>query len=154
LRTKASKKLTVRVYYREFRFNDVLSALERWEIKLNLYAILNNVELYGVTALQSCIKTGNNWYRYMAKVSSAEQLLEQYNQGDRNFEGSDLDGANLSGLALKEINLSRASLRKADLTGADLSSALLFQADLSTAILNRVDLSRANLTGQILAVHF
>lgn len=47
----------------------------------------------------------------MAKVSSAEQLLEQYNQGDRNFEGSDLDGANLSGLVLKEINLSRASLR-------------------------------------------
>jgi glutathione S-transferase len=89
-------------------------------------------------------------------VASANELLQRYAAGERDFEevrlsGADLQGAILHGIDLSEAilsnaNLSRADLRGADLSWADLSGANLQGADLRGAILTRSDLSRSNLS--------
>ena len=63
---------------------------------------------------------------------TAEQLLEAYAAGERDFRGADLFGADL---------------RSAHLNGADLRGAFLRDANLSYADLRGADLSFANLTG-------
>ncbi|WP_413172945.1 pentapeptide repeat-containing protein [Anabaena azotica] len=82
----------------------------------------------------------------MVKVNSAEELLNFYAAGERNFENSDLTAAILPGVNLRDINLSGAILARADLSGADLSNAVLLRANMSTAMLNKADFSHANLT--------
>lgn len=69
------------------------------------------------------------------------ELLERYQQGERDFAHIDLSGANLSGASLREINLTGA-----DLTGANLSWASLNNAQLMGASLRRTDLRSASLT--------
>ncbi|NJP11883.1 MAG: pentapeptide repeat-containing protein [Leptolyngbyaceae cyanobacterium RU_5_1] len=86
----------------------------------------------------------------------AQELLEQYRQGERDFSHVDLSGANLSGFNLRgvdftganltEANLSWTFLNQANLTGACLQQANLRSASLSAAKLNRANLSRANLS--------
>ena len=68
-------------------------------------------------------------------MMTAEELLEQYATGERNFRSADLTGADLSG----------ADLTSADLTGATLSSATLVDAQLINAKLNGALLDHANL---------
>ncbi|MBW4550384.1 MAG: pentapeptide repeat-containing protein [Aphanocapsa sp. GSE-SYN-MK-11-07L] len=88
---------------------------------------------------------------------TAEELLERYAAGERDFRKVNLREACLSGANLCGINLSRARLSDADLSGINLSEAKLSDADLSRTNLeranlvgarsNRSDLSRANLRG-------
>ncbi len=52
---------------------------------------------------------------------TAEELLERYAAGERDFAGVDLNGVNLSGAVLTGINLERADLSTVNFSGADLS---------------------------------
>jgi 2-iminobutanoate/2-iminopropanoate deaminase len=71
----------------------------------------------------------------------AEELLERYAAGNRNFNSVNLRGVNLKG-----ANLSRIDLTEADLTGADLNDSNLSKARLQSTKLNRASLMGANLS--------
>jgi uncharacterized protein YjbI with pentapeptide repeats len=94
------------------------------------------------------------------EVMTAEELLERYAAGERDFSGVDLMGINLSGADLgadwssfnlggnlNETNLSGANLSSANLSGANLSVAMLYEADLSCANLSYANLNGAALIG-------
>ncbi|KAI9130830.1 pentapeptide repeat-containing protein [Acaryochloris sp. CCMEE 5410] len=55
---------------------------------------------------------------------TAEELLERYAAGERDFSGINLEGADLSGHELQGIILRGANLRKVDLRDSDLSGYL------------------------------
>ncbi|MEG3894136.1 MULTISPECIES: pentapeptide repeat-containing protein [unclassified Microcoleus] len=78
-------------------------------------------------------------------VISAEEFLQLYNQGERDFTGVNLAGVNLSGKSLSQVNLSSANLSGAELSEANLSSANLSEANLCHANLHTANLSSANL---------
>jgi uncharacterized protein YjbI with pentapeptide repeats len=93
---------------------------------------------------------------------TAEELLERYAAGERDFSGikfarsmdledAEIPGINLSNSTLVRANLSGANLSKADLSGTNLGSSCLEntnlkQANLSGAILSNGSLMGANLT--------
>lgn len=91
-----------------------------------------------------------------AGVLTAEELLQRYAAGDRDFSGLNLMrlnfggnyplGANLSG-----INLSGANLSESDLTKIDLSEANLSGADLSRCCIMNANLKGVNLSGASLS---
>ncbi len=92
---------------------------------------------------------------------SAEELLERYAAGERDFRGirleaADLRSAILPHTCLERANLSRAILAHSYLRGADLTDAHLSGANLECAILYQATLERAvffvaNLQGANLA---
>jgi uncharacterized protein YjbI with pentapeptide repeats len=84
-----------------------------------------------------------------------EELLQRYQQGQRNFAGSKLTGeslcdADIHGINLAGADLNGANLRHVDMAEANLHNAQLQFADLTTACLRGADLTGANLTGAIL----
>jgi hypothetical protein len=64
---------------------------------------------------------------------NGKELLERYANGERNFQGADLEGADLQGANLKGANLEGAYLEGADLEGANLKNAKLKGAYLEGA---------------------
>ena len=83
---------------------------------------------------------------------SAEELLNHYQAGERDFSGLDLRGIDLSTAKLTGINFSKANLSDANLSGtvlngANLRDAILRNADLSWADLHSANLIGADLTG-------
>lgn len=74
-------------------------------------------------------------------VISAEEFLQRYKEGERDFTGINLSRVDLSGKILHSVNLSNANL-----SGAELSEADLFGANLSEANLSHANLHTANLT--------
>jgi uncharacterized protein YjbI with pentapeptide repeats len=52
---------------------------------------------------------------------TAQELLDAYAAGERDFAGIDLHGVDLSNAVLRGINLDRADLSEVNFTGADLS---------------------------------
>ena len=95
---------------------------------------------------------------------SAEELLERYAAGERDFRGADLcrvdlRGANLRGANLRWANLIGTNLNQADLTGAnlievELRGASLCGTDFRGAILGGANLSKAELRGANLTQAF
>lgn len=94
-------------------------------------------------------------------VISAEEFLQRYEEGERDFTGINLTGVDLSGktldsnVSLSQANLSSANLANAKLTGvnligANLQGASLKSTNLQSADLIEVNLSGANLTKAIL----
>jgi uncharacterized protein YjbI with pentapeptide repeats len=73
---------------------------------------------------------------------SAEELLQRYAQGERDFENSTLPQADLHGADLDEIELSES-----DLTGANLEGASICDAGLAGVDLRGATLPRAYLIG-------
>lgn len=90
-------------------------------------------------------------------MKSAE-LLERYQQGERNFSNlnlsrfmlyeADLRGSNFSGANLCYANLSGADLGNADLSGANLSESNLCGTNLENANCQGADLRNAELTSE------
>jgi uncharacterized protein YjbI with pentapeptide repeats len=79
-------------------------------------------------------------------------LLERYQQGERDFAHVDLSGASLSGMNLRDIDLTGANLTGANLSWAflnraKLSGTCLRRADMRSAALNAADLNQAILSG-------
>ena len=58
----------------------------------------------------------------------AEELLEKYAAGQRDFKGAQLSGIDLKGADLSEINLQNANL-----SGSELSEAIFTKANLGSA---------------------
>ncbi|MEM9220511.1 MAG: pentapeptide repeat-containing protein [Cyanobacteria bacterium P01_F01_bin.150] len=96
---------------------------------------------------------------------TAEELLERYAAGERDFSGvklryCDLNGADLRGIILDranflsirliEVNLTGASLRHVTFDGAELARSIFQEADLSHAYLRGGHLDLANFQGAIL----
>jgi uncharacterized protein YjbI with pentapeptide repeats len=80
------------------------------------------------------------------KVMTAEELLERYAAGERDFSGVKLDrGAKLREADLRGVDLSNATLVRAKLDKANLSGANLSHTNLSGAWLEGANLSGANL---------
>lgn len=77
----------------------------------------------------------------------AEELLNLYGTGKREFEEANLSGCNLSGSSLIAIDLSGAVLQNADLSAANLSSSKLVGANLNGANLQEAKLLSTNLSG-------
>lgn len=85
------------------------------------------------------------------KYLSAEQILEQYKRGRRDFSNVNAHGAEiiekkLPGIIFRKANLNTGSLRGCDLTGADFTAAKMKWMDLdncnfTNAILSKADLS-------------
>ena len=82
----------------------------------------------------------------------AEEVLDRYTAGSREFSALDLREINLSGANLSAASFSHADLSVANLTGANLSRTDLSQANLSVAKLNGANLSKANLSHATLNV--
>lgn len=81
-----------------------------------------------------------------------QELLEQYQKGERDFAHIDLSGAYLSGVNLRDADLTGANLTEANLSWAFLSrakltGACLRRADLRSASLNNANLNQAVLSG-------
>lgn len=87
----------------------------------------------------------------------ADELLQRYGSGERDFSDADLSWEDLSGANLcqiilvnanlNEANLSNTNLSNTDLMGADLRKANLKEADLSGALLSQANLEEADLRG-------
>jgi Pentapeptide repeats (8 copies) len=100
------------------------------------------------------------------EVMRAEELLERYAAGEREFDsldiggGEELSGANLSGITLTnsflneifmdQIDLSRANLNGTNFAQSSMAGANLRGANLSRANLQYVDLRASDLTDAIL----
>ncbi|MEQ8540779.1 MAG: pentapeptide repeat-containing protein [Coleofasciculus sp. D1-CHI-01] len=99
---------------------------------------------------------------YKSIKMTAEELLQRYAAGQRDFQGvnlsdevlswadltgANLSGANLSGVILNWANLSQVKLRCANLSNSDLNWANLERADLQGANLSGAEVSAANLNG-------
>lgn len=97
----------------------------------------------------------------MAWKMSAEELLERYAAGERDFAGVDLHGVDLSNAVLRGINLDRADLSEVNFSGAGLSggydrgeypgytsirNAVLINANFRKADVSHVDFSRSDLS--------
>jgi uncharacterized protein YjbI with pentapeptide repeats len=81
------------------------------------------------------------------------EFLRRYEEGERDFSGSDLGGINVDFDDLSNINLEGADLRKAQLVATKLENANLQNADLRGADLGgdchgeNINFSRANFRG-------
>lgn len=86
---------------------------------------------------------------------TAEELLQQYRSGERDFRGIKLKGVFLRDQCLRDIDLSCADLRGASLMGVDFRGANLRRANFTGAFLilaqlDQADLTEANLTNAFL----
>lgn len=82
----------------------------------------------------------------------AEEIIEQYASGQRDFSLIVLSEVNLSRANLSKANFSGAILSLTNLSGANLSEANLSKAKLNVARLSGANLSKANLSGAVLNV--
>jgi uncharacterized protein YjbI with pentapeptide repeats/stress response protein SCP2 len=79
---------------------------------------------------------------------SAEEFLQRYDEGERDFTGVNLAGVNLSGKTLESnVSLSQANLSNANLANAKLIQVNLIGANLQGANLNSTNLQSADLIG-------
>ncbi|HEY9616671.1 MAG TPA: pentapeptide repeat-containing protein [Microcoleaceae cyanobacterium] len=83
-------------------------------------------------------------------------LIERYQNGERDFSYVDLSGANLSGVNLRDADLTGANLTEANLSWAflnraNLTSVCLRRADLHSASFSSANLQQATLSGANLA---
>ncbi|MEA5539178.1 pentapeptide repeat-containing protein [Limnoraphis robusta Tam1] len=83
---------------------------------------------------------------------NAEELIQSYQSGARDFSAILLCEANLSRAVLSGANFSQAVLSITNLSGANLSEANLSRAKLNVAKLSGANLSQANLNGAVLNV--
>lgn len=83
---------------------------------------------------------------------NAEELIQSYQSGTRDFSAILLCEANLSRTNLSGVNFSQAVLSITNFSGANLCEANLSQAKLNVAKLSGANLSKANLNGAVLNV--
>lgn len=110
--------------------------------ELDIKALYTVVQLIGA----SCCAAGTICYTQF----TAEQVLQLYAKGWRNFEGYQLSYINLSGADLNGINFKNASLSQSNLSGCNLCGANFEGASCCAANLSRANLTGANLSSAIL----
>ena len=72
-----------------------------------------------------------------------EELLEAYENGERDFSGKDFSGIDLGTINVAKANFSNCNFTEADLFGAIFSDSNLTNANFTNANLNYTDFSRA-----------
>jgi hypothetical protein len=82
--------------------------------------------------------------------AGGRDLVDRYNEGERDFIDAKLDRADLSEVNLSGADLSGAYLYGANLEGADLSQATLVGTTFFRANLNNADLRGANMEKALL----
>lgn len=82
-----------------------------------------------------------------SQLMGGTQLINLYEQGQRDFSGTNLRQANLRGASLQNSRMIMADLLEANMSYADLSGARLIQANLDGANMQGTILTRAKLTG-------
>ncbi|XZO03614.1 MAG: pentapeptide repeat-containing protein [Microcoleus sp.] len=93
-------------------------------------------------------KIDNSALDNLEPVISAEEFLQRYEDGERDFTGVNLAGVNLSGKTLESnVSLSQANLSNANLANAKLIQVNLIGANLQGANLNSTNLQSADLIG-------
>lgn len=80
----------------------------------------------------------------------AKELLEKYEQGQRNFRIENLSRLDMKGLELNGVDFRGADFNGADLSNVSLTDVNLQGADLSQAILTKAKLRSTNLTRAVL----
>ncbi len=115
---------------------------------------------YSLLNLMQQVEASSSVDGRITVLDKANELLQLYSAGERDFQGIELIGAKLSGAILSDANFSRAEMMLASLNevsmvrtklkgvylnGADLVGAYLKQAEITGAVLIGVDLSEANL---------
>ena len=88
--------------------------------------------------------------RVLWKIVSGEEFWERYENGDRNFKGINLTGADLTENSPSDVNLSKANLSQVRLSGTNWSNEKLSGANLTQADLNNTSFCNANLKEAIL----
>lgn len=78
---------------------------------------------------------------------TAEELLERYKAGERDFNGLNLREISLSGGELKDCNLSCANLEGAIVNQVTFSNCNLTEANFSNAVLSQSSFNYSDLTG-------
>lgn len=78
---------------------------------------------------------------------TAEELLNSYAGGQRNFRDQDLQGLHLNGAKLADCDFTRSDMSACKLENADLSGANMSDAYLPGAVLTGCNLVKARLTG-------
>ncbi|MEG3976777.1 pentapeptide repeat-containing protein [Microcoleus sp. herbarium8] len=98
-------------------------------------------------------KIDNSALENLEPAISAEEFLQRYEEGERDFTGINLAGVDLSGktldsnVSLSQANLSHSNLANAKLTGVNLIGANLQGANLNSTNLLNADLIEVNLSG-------
>jgi hypothetical protein len=82
-----------------------------------------------------------------SQLMGGTQLINLYEQGQRDFSGANLRQANLRGASLQNSRMIMADLLEADLSYTDLTGARLIQANLGGSNMQGTILTRAKLTG-------
>ncbi len=81
----------------------------------------------------------------LSPITSAQQLLDAYAKGQREFPQINLSGASLVGVDLSEANFQGANFQGADLRETNLSKANLANVNFQGARLRRTNLIDTNL---------
>lgn len=105
--------------------------------------MLESAFLYDTGAKSAWRNTMNGADTGAVAQDKRAALLKSYGEGNRKFNGWQLDGVDLSNCVLDGVDLSHASLVGADLRSASMKSAILSEANLSRALLSRANLSQA-----------
>ena len=87
---------------------------------------------------------GNLLKQKKREKKSVEEIIEEYNKGERNFSNFDLRGQSFAGYNLSGANFSNCNLRGADFTGCDLKGTNFRKARLAKAILHDIKAGSEN----------
>ncbi len=77
------------------------------------------------------------------EIVTAEEFWQRYEEGERDFTGINLTGADLTEDSPRDVNLSRANLTQARLSGTNWSNEKLQGANLTQADLNNTSFCNA-----------
>ncbi len=129
----------------EMRIATVKSREEEQELKRK-NSIPQSSYKQNLLRFQVQTKTGKSDDKVPPRCQTVEQLLQQYEKGERDFSGIDLSGKDLGGETLENANLSEAYLNGGNFRGTRLRSVNLSGANLRGATFNGADLRKANLS--------
>ncbi|MGD1702820.1 pentapeptide repeat-containing protein [Dapis sp. BLCC M229] len=88
--------------------------------------------------------TGNSLKQKKQEKKSAQEIIEEYKKGERNFSNLDLRGQSFAGYKLSGANFSSCNLRRANFTGCNLKGTNFRKARLAKAILHDIKAGSEN----------
>ncbi|MGK7931961.1 MAG: pentapeptide repeat-containing protein [Microcystaceae cyanobacterium] len=131
--------------------NQLFIALTRSQAWINISGV-GNYSFYQevkqvLNSLDEFTFTYSPSFKREISSQTLNEILHRYAVGERNFQGINLQSANLARIKLSQANLIKANLSHANLQNADLSHSKLIAADLSYANLSDANLRNAKLIG-------
>ncbi|OZH53874.1 hypothetical protein AFK68_14670 [Hydrocoleum sp. CS-953] len=87
---------------------------------------------------------GNLSKQKKQEKKSVQEIIEQYQKGERNFSNFDLRGQSFAGYHLSGANFSNCNLRRANFTGCNLKGTNFTKARMGKAILHDIKAGSEN----------